>query len=316
MSRFPALAGLALALALAAGCGDLRYIAGIPKPTVTLGAPAPIELPFREGPGGLVLLTGRVNDAQDVEFILDTGAPVTVLIDGPRTSRLGLDTTGARRLGPEGDPASPVGVIRPGLRVAFGPVVLSDLHAVLIPASTMPCPERFEAVGFGGVVGADLFRRFVVEIDRGSKRVRLHEPTAWTPPAGASPVPVTLDGGGHWYVDASIESGGAAPVPVRVHLDTGMSRALTLVAGAHPSFVMPASGADRGGCYVSGRSIARDGAPVAVTLGATRLEAVTPTIAEAKGQAGTHKVGAIGAALLARKRVVLDLPARRLFLLD
>ena len=49
--------------------------------------------------------------------------------------------------------------------MAFGPVTLSQVTAVVVPQKSMPCREKFDEIGFGGVIGADLFRRFVVEID-------------------------------------------------------------------------------------------------------------------------------------------------------
>lgn len=97
-----------LAAPLLSGCMLQYALFGFPPPEIT--APrAAIELPYREGPGGLVLLKGRVNDKADVDFILDTGAPVTVLIDGARTAGLGLDTSNAAPLGDPKDPASPGG---------------------------------------------------------------------------------------------------------------------------------------------------------------------------------------------------------------
>ena len=89
---------------LLSGCESIALLAGFPEPKISTRAPLPIELAYREGKDGLVILTGRVNDKADVDFVLDTGAPVTVLLDNERTAALGLDTSNARRLGPPTTP--------------------------------------------------------------------------------------------------------------------------------------------------------------------------------------------------------------------
>ena len=301
----PRIAALLLVLLLAAACT-------FPRPTVTVEGTAPIELPFRVAADGLVLLTGRVNGQHDVEFILDTGAPVTVLIENGRTRALNLDTTGARRLGGD-DPASPMGVIRGGYSVAFGRVALTELTAVIIPGASLPCPERFDAIGFGGVVGADLFRRFVVEIDWTRRVVSLHEPSSWSARANLRAVPLVFEGG-HPYVQSTIHLADGSRVPTRLHLDTGMNLGLSLATGAGKPFVAPAGGRERSACFVSARTTAIEGAAVGVELGEARIANVTPVYAPATGASSTRQSGALGAAALSRQSLVVDYPRNRIFI--
>ncbi len=298
-----------LALLLAAaltGCG-------LPPPRIGVSAPGPIELPFRVALDGLILVTGRVNGRHDVDFILDTGAPVTVLMDNENTRPLALDTSKARRLGPADDPAVPVGVIQGGFHVDFGPIAMAELTAVLIPGASLPCPERFAAIGFGGVVGADLFRRFVVEVDWGTRKLRFHEPAGFTPPPGAREVPLVFSSG-HPYVDVQVDLADGRSAATRLHLDTGMNSGLTLTAGSRPEFTMPLEGKVRTGCFVSGKSEAREGSPVGLRLGAARLDAVTPVYGVAEGASVTRRNGALGAAVLSRQRLIVDYPRERIFI--
>src|SRR6185436_12222257 len=46
-----------------------------------------------------------------------------------------------------------------------------------------------------GILGGDFIRRFVVEIDYGRGRLRLHDPSGFTPPANATTVPLTFGTG-------------------------------------------------------------------------------------------------------------------------
>lgn len=300
------------ALALA-GCDIHATLMGFPEPTVTVQGTAPVELAYREGKGGLVILRGRVNGRADVEFILDTGAPVTVFIDGPRTAALGLDSTGARPLGDPSNPATPTGVIARGFAIDFERVAYSGLSAVVIPEKSLPCRERFDALGFGGVIGTDLFRRFVVEIDTGAKIVRLHEPASWRVPEGATILPLTFRGR-HPFVETMLSLEGGKEIASRMNLDTGANRALTLVAGSHPALEMPAQGEVRKSCYVNGIQEERVGAPMAVTLGGQRIPVEQPVYTQVPNVVDATRSGTLGVTLFQGRRLIIDYPGSRVIL--
>ncbi len=303
-------AALAAAALGVAACNIHEALFGFPEPAIAVTGPGPVELHYREA-NGLVILTGRVNDRADVDFILDTGAPVTVFVDGKQTAALGLDTSAARPLGDAKDPATPVGVIERDFRIAFPGLALSGLSAVVIPGKSLPCPERFAAIDFGGVIGADLFRRFVVEVDRVGKRVILHEPKDWRPPEGAAFVPLGFSGG-HPYVDAKVLLASGDEVPARLHLDTGMNKSLKLVAGGGSPIPMPATGEVKKACYVSGVREERVGPPVTVQLGAARLPVASPTYTTRENTTDVARSGILGNDAFRARRVFIDYPSRRL----
>lgn len=301
---------IAAALALE-GCDLHSMLFGFREPEVTARDGLPVELPYREGKGGIVILTGRVNGKTDVDFILDTGAPVTVLIDGKRTVALALDTTDARPLGNPNDPATPVGVIRHGFALAFGGVSLAGVSAVVLPEKSMACPDRFEEIGFAGVIGADLFRRFVVEVNPLQRRVILHDPGTWTLPADAIVVPIAFNHG-HAFVDAMVTLGSGDEIALPLHLDTGMTHSLALVAGSHPALVMPTDGEVHKSCYVGGMREDRIGPPLTVSLSALRFPVAGPEYSVGGTRPAVQERGAIGSALLSTRRYVVDYRGKRL----
>ncbi len=300
-------AGAALSLA---ACIPASLLLGFPEPAVRLSGALPIELPYREAAGGLVLLSGRVDGKADVDFILDTGAPVSVLLDGRRTAALGFDTSGARPLGDPDNPATPVGIVQRGLSVAFGPLTLAGLSAVVVPEKSMPCRERFEAVDFAGVIGADFFRPFVVEIDRAGRKVRVHEAATWRVPAGAAVLPFTMRQG-HPFVETAVALEDGRVVKGGMNLDTGMNRALTLVAGSDPAIVMPATGEVRKSCLVNGTREDRAGPPVTVLLGGQRFPVASPTYSSFPNAVDGGRSGTLGIGLFPGRRLFIDYPGRR-----
>lgn len=307
-----AAAAVASAAVALAGC-DLHALMGFPEPVLTVSGQAPHELAYREGRGGLVLLRGRVNDRADIEFILDTGAPVTVLVDGPRSAALGLDTTGAKPLGDASNPATPTGVIGKDFAIAFGNVRFSGLSAVVVPERTLPCRDRFEAVGFGGVIGADLFRRFVVEVDTARKVVRLHDPKSWRLPEGGTVVPIALQGR-HPFVEARLTLADGREIASRMNVDTGSNGTLTLAAGSPPALPMPRDGEVRRSCLVNGVREDRLGPPVTVTLGGVKVPVEAPVYSEAVNPVDGTRTGTIGAGFFQGRRFYIDYPGSRIVL--
>ena len=305
--------GLALCAIVLALCGCAPQLALITMgaPKVEVATALPVELPYREGPGGLVLISGRVNDKADVWFILDTGAPIGVLIDGRRTQALGLDTRKAQPLGDPDDPATPIGIVQGDFRWTFGPVALSELTAVVVPESSMPCRERFDALDFAGVVGADLFLRFVVEVDPAARRIRLHDPASWQVPPGASSIPLSFRSG-HPFIPATMALASGERVERDLHFDIGASQALSLVAGSHPALRMP-DGEPRYSCLVNGKQEQRVGAPLEVFVGGVKLPVDRPLYSD--GRVKLQKTGSAGLALFGGRRVAIDYPGKRLVIL-
>jgi len=56
----------------------------------------------------------------------------------------------------------PIGIVRSGLALAFGDIALAGVTAVVLAEGSLACADRYRTVGFAGVIGADLFRSFVV----------------------------------------------------------------------------------------------------------------------------------------------------------
>ena len=316
----PTLARVSLALAVVLATGMtgcvMRYVLlGFPAPTITTRSTSVIELPYREGPGGLMLIKGGMSRnggvRADIEFILDTGAPVTVVLDGPGTKTLQLDTTKARRLGPAVNPATPTGVIEPGFTIDFGALVVSDLTAIVIAQQSLPCSERFGRVGFQGVIGADLFRTFVVEVDAKAKAIRLHRPAAFAP-GDLRAVPLTFIDG-HPHVDTRIAVTPGASEPVRLHVDTGASTSASFRPGARAGLVAAPDARKSTACFVQGELETAVGPPVTVSLGGLPVRIDAPWLVAKERIHGAGIDGTIGAGLLAQYRYAIDYPGKRLW---
>jgi Aspartyl protease len=164
-------AGLALA-----GCrtaDSLQLLAASRFADWEWQGPLPLTLPLRED-RGWVLVQGQVNGHGPVDFVLDTGAPISVLLAGPGSPA--LDMTRQSRLGSADDPAAPTGAIQKDVELRLGPLRLRRHTLLAVPAASIGCRKEGQALPFQGVLGYELFNRFAAEIDRDAGVLRLHAP--------------------------------------------------------------------------------------------------------------------------------------------
>ena len=143
--------------------------------------------------------------------------------------------------------------------------------------------------------------------------MRLHDPKTWSPPKDATAVPLEFRED-HPFVDAQVRLESGRMVPLRLHLDLGMSKSVSLVAGASSAVPMPAGGKAHEVCYVGGTREERSGPPVAVMLGAARIDVANPTYVTPGAGPGLREDGAIGGGALSGRRIFIDYPSRRLHL--
>ncbi|HYE48235.1 MAG TPA: hypothetical protein VEB20_01495 [Azospirillaceae bacterium] len=316
LSRIARAALLATALAGLPGCllmDAARMSAAQQSAAHIVRAPLPLEVPFRQA-GGLVLVPVTVTAGPGrqamLDFVLDTGAPVTVLLDGPGTAALALDLSDARKLGDPDEASTPVGAFRFGFTLDFGPLSLEGMPAVGIPLSTMPCTDRVAGIGFQGVIGRDLFRRFVVEMDFGRQVLRLHDPAAYRRDPGVPTLPLTEENG-HVFAEGTVRLADGRETAGLVHLDTGSTAGLNVVA-ASAGLAPPEGAAARRVCQVNGLLETREAGLSGVTLGGAETAGVpTSFILGSKPMTDRH-VASAGMGLLGRYDLVIDYPGATL----
>jgi len=156
-----------------------------------------------------------VNGLGPYAFVVDTGAEVSIL-DEPVAEALGLRTGGRFQVGGAGE-----GLMNAteafDVRVGFGGFVSRgvDLQVMNLRLlqSGVDEEDRFE-----GVIGLDVLRGYVLDMDYPARRLRLHlERPALEPRAEWAKV----WNGSYLRVDASIQVKGLDPLAGRFAIDTG-----------------------------------------------------------------------------------------------
>jgi predicted aspartyl protease len=261
----------------------------------------------------LVFVSVRVGSSEPLSFILDTGASATVL-NRTVAERLGLDlhaSEDARTGGGSVQTASATGVT-----LSVGSMSLPDVTVVAIDLSGLQA-------GLGrpvdGILGYEIFRRYVVAIDYAANTVRLHDPTEYRMPEKATFLPIVIEDQIPFAQVQLLRPTGDT-TDAKVEVDTGQTGAMTLVkpyvdtnqlvAAQQPTVRI------RTGAILSGGVTAEVVRIAGVRLGrflvTNPIVNVTPDADGAGVSGGT--VGLLGGEVLRRFTVTVDYSRSRIIL--
>ena len=126
-------------------------------------------------------------DGRPLKLLFDSGGAnvVTRTVAG----QLGLKSEGAAQGRGAGEKTEEISFTKVGeLRV--GDVTLRDQTFFVFPLESM---EQVEGIPFPGLIGFEVFKRFVVRVDYAQRLLTFTFPDAFTPPKGAVAVPFTFD---------------------------------------------------------------------------------------------------------------------------
>jgi hypothetical protein len=160
----------------------------------------------------------KVNGGPAVPFVVDTGASINV-IDPEITRHVDTSTGRQSLLRGGGQTAVDVRFVD-GLTLATGGVAWTHQRAAI---ATLGYPDKKH---YAGLLGAPILMRYTVQFAFDSRTMRLFDPSAYTPPAGAVLIPFELQENLP-IVRATIDAG-SGPVEARLMVDTGASQFVDL----------------------------------------------------------------------------------------
>jgi predicted aspartyl protease len=173
---------------------------------------APGRFPFKHD-GKLMMVEVRINDAEPSWFVVDTGAPHTI-----------FDPTFAQALGLKVESAPPTTGTGAGkvTKSVTGPatMALSDVKIDLaepwvIDLSNVPISKEAK-----GLVGAELFEKFVVKIDPLESAFSVFDPASFRYTGKGVSLPLIVEGG-KFFLEANLEVPAGKTVTHKLRIDTG-----------------------------------------------------------------------------------------------
>jgi len=273
-----------------------------------------ITVPFRRS-GEHILIPVGVNGNAPVWVVLDTGmpGPGVLFYDGPAVSALALEymPVQAQVGGAGGSGESIQARIAAGATLRIGEAEIWNAMVTVLP------PVAFLSAIHNGIIGAGVFKNFVVAIDHDRGEITLTLPERYRPPNHAATVPMILDGRVA-YVDAGLVSAAGTVSPLRLIVDLGASHPVSLNATTDPAIQIPRDAlTTRIGRGMSGEVRGRVGRIPGLELGGIRLTNVIATFPnpDHENPRGLDsRNGNLGSGVLGRFNITFDYPHQKIHL--
>ena len=169
-----------------------------------------------------IYFPASVNGKPASQFVFDTGAEASA-IDAGHAKALGLATKGKFEGRGAGPNSAEVSLIE-SPTISFGGISVPLQMLATIPLSSITLREGRE---MQGVVGYNVTSNFITDIDYAKRELRFHEPSSYTPNAGAVALPLSLLGEIP-IVNVKVTMRDGRTFDARMLVDTGARNAVAL----------------------------------------------------------------------------------------
>lgn len=195
-----------------------------------------VELPF-DYVNGFIVLEVTFNHIFPLRFILDTGAEHTILTKREYADLMGIPFEREFRIiGSDMSQDLKAHLIR-DIHLQTGKLALPNQSMVVMEEDYFRF-EEYTGVNVHGIIGANIFRHFVMKIDYQRELITLTKPIDFEAPKGYEKIPLEVYKNKP-YIFSQIEMPDGEIVDLKLLLDTGASLTLILHNGTDESIQPP-----------------------------------------------------------------------------
>lgn len=262
--------------------------------------------------GNVIFVKASIGNSEPLDMALDTGTVYTTL-DETVAAKLGLDlsmkaqSSGARGM-------QEISILKDQTLRFCG----LDIQEPLMVSYPLEFVSKRIGRRVDGIIGVELLRKHVVEIDYPGRQVKVYAPETFVYTGPGEAVPVTYDSRRLPLVTGSVTPYGREPIPVRFQVDSGGAAAQAMFWKSFIEKQGLASGA-RGIREVqvtafTGTTTQKQGRVQALRIGNIVMN--DPEIGFNDYQYGDPKVfdSNLGSGFLKQFKVIFDLPHDRIIL--
>lgn len=194
-----------------------------------------VQFPY-ESTGDFLLLDIKFKNVLPLKFIFDTGSEHSILFKKEYADLLGIKYE--KRIPLMGADMSQeiYGYIARNIPMLIegNAVATSDM---LVLEEDYLGLEEFTGINIDGIVGANIFRHYVLFINSKKGRIHLINPTVFKPPKNYIEIPISIYKNKP-YLEAKARVGNNQ-VALKLLMDTGAGLPLLLYANSHPDLALP-----------------------------------------------------------------------------
>lgn len=196
-----------------------------------------VTFPF-ELKNNLIVVPVILNDFIPLKFILDTGVKTSILTEKGFTDL--LDVEYSRKISMAGVNITRVveAYVAGGMKFTFPGVSAKNQLLLVLQEDYLRLRNTLGAE-VHGLMGHDLFSRFVVEIDYANQMITLHEPSIYKKPKGRfQRIPIEIIDAKP-YIFAQVKQEDESKVKVKLLVDTGASLGVMLDRNTESDILVP-----------------------------------------------------------------------------
>lgn len=274
-----------------------------------------VEIPI-EIYSNLVAVPLTINGYLTLKFILDSGAESIILTEKLFGDFLGLEYKRVIDIAGPGIEDSLKAYVATNIYMSLpGGIKARSLNMLVLENDYLQLKKNLGDEIYG-IIGFDVFSRFVVEIDYDERMLRLHDPQKYRPKRNYAKIPIEIDYTKP-YINTKVTQGNETDT-VRLLVDTGASHSILLDVGNTDDIVMPEKSIEvRLGRGLAGEIPGRLGRMDAISFSEYEFESVLTSIPlegvymKAIKRGSRH--GTFGGELLRRFTTIFDYQSQYLY---
>jgi hypothetical protein len=268
----------------------------------------------------LVVVPIVLNGQLPLKFILDTGVRTSILTEKAYSDILNLPYSRKYTIAGPGGEKMVDAYVTNNVTLDM-PGVHGEGHAMLVLEKDYLELRNYMGTDVHGILGYELFSRFIVKIDYEKKLITIMHPDRFKPGKKLNWLPITVEDTKP-YVVVGLQMNDTTSLSAKLLVDSGASHGLFLETNSNPKIVVPAKHVNA----VIGRGLGGEitgaiGRIKSVEIGSYSINGVIANFPDVETYLDTLKTsrtvfrnGSIGGDLLSRFTVVFNFPGERLYL--
>jgi len=277
-----------------------------------------VQIPI-EIHNNLVVLPVVLNDALPLKFILDTGVRTTILTQKTFSDILNLPYSRKYTIsGPGGEKLVDAYVTN---NVSLDlPGVNGRGHAMLVLAEDYLELRNYLGTDVHGILGYELFSRFIIEIDYQKKVLTLMTPERFRKRSKFETIPIVIEDTKPYVVTQLVLKDGTS-LNAKLLMDSGASHGLMLETTSDSRIKVPAQTVSSLlGRGLGGEIFGKVGRVKSISLGKNSLEDVIANFPDPNSYIDSIKMGnifrngSIGGEVMSRFTIVFNFPKEKMYI--
>jgi len=185
----------------------------------------------------LIIVPVSINGSKPLNFVFDTGAAATVIVESHNTQYLTLKSESQLDITGAGESFHSIANVVPNIDVTLGDVELLDQTIIHLPISSIPFFKDKDSVFFDGIIGYDFLKRFVIKIDYDNSEITLSEHndfarTETEHDLSWQVLPIAIENSMS-YISVNAQLNTKQTTPLKLLIDTGFSGTFEIVQPEH-----------------------------------------------------------------------------------